>query len=99
MKTETDIDRYIKDRFGEHAVLAASLIEEHVEKHPDHSGRVVRCVLYLADGSLDELADMLEAASRDYRDVIFWAEYTDYTAQEPRRIRNFSMPFGSENLC
>jgi hypothetical protein len=99
MKTETDIDSYIKDRFGERAELAGSLIEGHVEKHPDHSGRVIRCVLYLANGSLDELAAMLEAASRDYRDVIFWAEYTGYTTKEPRRIRNFNMPFGSENLC
>jgi hypothetical protein len=40
---------------------------EHAAKELD---RITRCVLYLADGNLENLASYTKAAMQDYRDVI-----------------------------
>ena len=50
--------------------------------------RVARCVLFLANGDADELARMTTAALRDYRDVIWWAEYECGTVA----LRSFMQP-------
>lgn len=55
--------------------------------------RILRCVVALAEGDIQRLSDFLKAAAGDYRDVIFWAEYTNLDAPHPRRIRDFSRPF------
>ena len=44
-------------------------------EHARESPRVVLAILKLSDGSLEELARMVEIASTDYRDVLAWAEY------------------------
>ena len=37
--------------------------------------RVPRDILHLAKGSAEKVADLVKAANRDYRDVLYWAEY------------------------
>ena len=61
------------------------------------SPRVVRCVLFLANGDFAELAKMREAARRDYRDVIWWAEY-DHPSNPEKRLRDFDQPFSTAAL-
>lgn len=53
--------------------------------------RVIRCVIHLAEGSIDKLLDFMGSAGTDYRDVIYWAEYDG----RDRRIRDFNKPFSA----
>ena len=62
------------------------------------SYRVLRCVLFLAEGSLEKLNNYIEIAKTDYRDVIFFAEYTEHDKKHPKQIRDFNRPFGQHEL-
>ncbi len=53
------------------------------------SDRVLRCVVFLSEGSLQRLAHNAEQARQDYRDVIYWAEYD----LNDNRLRDFNQPF------
>lgn len=50
--------------------------------------RVIRCVIVLAKGDVNELRHYVKQAVDDYRDVIYWAEY-DGTG----RMRDYNLPF------
>jgi hypothetical protein len=54
------------------------------------SGRIGRCIVFAAKGSLERLHELITLADRDYRDVILAAEY-----EGPFRdhVRDFSMSF------
>jgi hypothetical protein len=41
------------------------------------AGRVAWDVLALSKGSLESIRHYIQAAQRDYRDVLYWAEYYD----------------------
>lgn len=51
--------------------------------------RVVRCVLYLAQGDMQQLDHYVERARYDWRDVIYWAEYD----KQDNRTRDLTRPF------
>ena len=53
--------------------------------------RVIRCVIYLAEGNADKLLEFIGSARTDYRDVIYWAEYDG----SDRKIRDFGQPFSA----
>jgi hypothetical protein len=57
--------------------------------------RAMRCVLFLAKGSVEKLKFYVNAALVDARDVVFWAEYTDHSKDNPLRVNDFSKPFNS----
>ncbi|MGH0030659.1 MAG: hypothetical protein ACQGVC_12770 [Myxococcota bacterium] len=59
----------------------------------DFPPRVLRSVIHLARGDLEELRLYARAAERDPRQVVFWAEYEDHDAPEPRRVRSMDEPF------
>ncbi|MEQ8236102.1 MAG: hypothetical protein ABRQ23_04945 [Syntrophomonadaceae bacterium] len=50
--------------------------------------RIVRCVLFLAQGNPNKMKHFIEQARLDFRDVIYWAEY-----DAQGRIRDFNFPF------
>ena len=50
---------------------------------PPERERVSAAVLRLADGDDVKLADAIEAACRDYRDVLAWTEYDAQFALSP----------------
>lgn len=52
--------------------------------------RIVRCILYLADGDFNTLADAVSAARKDFRDLIIRAECDDHFGA---RHRDLSLPF------
>ena len=53
------------------------------------SDRLSRCVLFLAQGSLQKLEEAVSLGRKDYRDLIFSAEY-DCGDQQ---LRDFNLPF------
>jgi hypothetical protein len=50
--------------------------------------RLIRCVLHLAQGSMEDLRHFVEQACLDSRDVISWAEY-----DAQGRVRDYNYPF------
>jgi hypothetical protein len=51
--------------------------------------QVLRCVLFLSNGSLSDLVRNLACARTDRRDVIYWAEYDTSDV----RVRDHTVPF------
>lgn len=53
-----------------------------VEGHEPERERVQMAILSLSQGSEDKLLQFVEAAKQDYRDVLYWAEYPQPSAQD-----------------
>ncbi len=56
------------------------------------SARVLRSIVYLAAGNFEDLERFARASEIDWRDVVFWAEYEDHSAESPRRVRSMEEP-------
>lgn len=98
MKLKKDISEFISVRFGAQPEDALSSVQEYLAVHPDHADRVLRCILILTGGSMDLLPRVLDTATADPRDVMYWAEYTRRDSSRPRRVRDFSKPFTKEDI-
>ncbi len=55
--------------------------------------RIMRCILFLAQGDMDIFGEYEKLAKIDYRDVIMNAEY-EYPSE--KRLKDFSKPFKEE---
>jgi hypothetical protein len=90
-----DISNRIKSDFGDNSEYAEKILLEAINNtdylnHP----RILRCILFLADGDLEKLKKNIDVAIYDPRDVMFWAEYTKPGEnQTPKRIRDFNKSF------
>ena len=51
--------------------------------------RVIRAIVYLAEGDLGRIEHYIDCAKIDYRDVLLWGEYD----RDGNRLRNFNEPF------
>src|SRR5262249_52152388 len=73
--TRADVERIIRREFlpAQYDTVLALLAEYGREAH-----RVHLALLKLSAGDVDALQSNLEAAKRDYRDVLAWAEYPAY---------------------
>lgn len=92
-----DVLKQIKMDFKENADEAQNTISKALEEHDYLKvNRIIRCIIYLAKGNLEELERSLKTAIEDPRDVMFWAEYINFEKKSPDRIRDFNKPFGSE---
>ena len=56
------------------------------QDHERERERVQYCVLKLSEGDIGRLVSLLDAAMRDYRDVIMWAECPPMGAEEAQKI-------------
>lgn len=52
--------------------------------------RLIRCIVYLANGDLDSLDVWINQARLDWRDVIMNAEYS---GPDEQQVRDFRRPF------
>jgi len=59
------------------------------------SDRILRCVLFVARGSFDELAEAVALARRDPRDLIVGAEYDGHFGAQQRDL---SSPFAEHDF-
>jgi hypothetical protein len=90
-----DIQQRIKFDFSNKTAEANIIITDAIIKttylnHP----RILRCILFLAKGDMDNLKKYLDVAIQDPRDVMLWAEYIDLNdEQTPKRIRDFNKTF------
>jgi hypothetical protein len=88
-----DIKQRIESDFGSRCEEARKLINAaiHQASHIDHP-RIIRCILFLSEGSINKLKKNIDSAVSDPRDVMFWAEYIN-RSELPSRIRDFNKTF------
>jgi hypothetical protein len=71
-----------------------------VESYERERVRVQLDILKLSTGSEEKVRDYVAVAKRDYRDVVFWAEYPEEsrldTPEKRQRVRKMSEKFGIE---
>ncbi|MBZ5530653.1 MAG: hypothetical protein LAO20_04410 [Acidobacteriia bacterium] len=96
--TPNDVERIVRREFQEEqfVTVMAILGRYGTEKHHREASRVQLAALKLASGSVDDLQSNIESATRDYRDILAYAEYPEYfkkgfrvaelPAEEQRRI-------------
>src|SRR5229473_3137111 len=69
-----------------------------VESYERERERVQLAMLKLSGGSEEKLREFLAVAKRDYRDVLFWAEYPEEsrldTPEKRERVRKMFEKFG-----
>jgi hypothetical protein len=79
--------RLRRDYPGETHFEAVRLVESL-----NASARVLRSVVFLAAGDYEQLERFARRAELAWHDVVFWAEYEDHDAEEPRRVRSMDDP-------
>ena len=95
MTFKDDIVKRINIDFGERADEATKMLFDAISKI-DYlkTDRVIRCIIYLANGNLTDLNKYIESATVDIRDVMLWAEYTGIAETKiPKRVRDFNKTF------
>ena len=71
-----DIEKRLRADFGADTDVARGELEKLSGVASDDAlPRIARCVVHLADRELDKLTYYVECAHKDWRDVIWWAEY------------------------
>jgi hypothetical protein len=93
-----DIIERIELNFGHKTSEAIRMLDDAISK-ADHLNdtRIIRCVLFLADGDIEKLNKSIQAATADPRDVMYWAEYIDHE-QIGKRVRDFTRPFNEAEI-
>ncbi len=88
-----DVLLFVKQRFARPIWQpVCSLLEAPAVATP----RVLRSVLFLADGSLDRLKQYVSDCEADVRGILTSAEYVSDEAGKLIRVRDMSMPFTDE---
>ena len=95
---EKDITAKIKTDFQENSNKALTLLEEALnDEEALKPSRIIRCIIFLAEGTISGLKNSIAMAKLDPRDVMMCAEYEyDPVANNDSRIRDFSKIFGEE---
>jgi hypothetical protein len=74
----------------EEAALALSVLADFVDQNQElASDRILRCIVFVAQGDLNRLEKAIGLAKEDYRDLIVWAEYSE----KSERVRDLTNPF------
>ena len=83
---------------GTHARVLELLDTYGVESYERERERVQLAVLKLSEGNEEKLREFFAVAKRDYRDVLFWAEYPEEarldTPEKRERVRKMFEKFG-----
>lgn len=94
MLPEDIIARVRRDFSKDEEIPILQLLSEYQQQNPDHSPRILRCIVFEANGNFDRFAGAVKLAKIDWRDLIMNAEYECGNNQ----IRNFNAPFVGEQL-
>src|SRR5947207_15663522 len=78
---------------------ALALLDTYgVESYERERERVQLAILKLSEGNEEKLREFVAIAKRDYRDVLFWAEYPEEsrldTPEKKERIKKMFEKFG-----
>jgi hypothetical protein len=95
MTFKDDIKSRIQIDFAENANKATAMLIDAIKK-VEHlkTDRVIRCIIFLANGNLTDLRKYIETATFDIRDVLLWAEYEKSSGDfNYKRQRDFNNTF------
>lgn len=94
IRTEDILNRIKKD-FGQNSNEAIRILQKQLNKYEYlNQDRIIRCIVYLAKGSIPGLNHTINQAMQDPRDVILWAEYEGLTGKEELVwVRDFTKTF------
>ncbi len=91
-----DIIERLERDFGDDSASDALNMLEACDDMPP---RVIRCIIFLSGAYMEKLKHNTECALKDFRDVIYWAEYVDAEDKsKPVRVRNFNKTFEDAEL-
>lgn len=95
MNLKTDIISRIKSDFGKDTNKAFEILQNRLKQIEYlNNDRIIRCIIYLSKGSIDELNRIIEIGKQDPRDVMSLAEYKEgSTFDNYTRIRDFNKTF------
>lgn len=95
MALPEDIIAKVRQDFSQgDEISILQMLSDYQRQHPDHSARILRCIVFLAHGSFDKFAEAVTLAQLDWRDLIVAAEYDGWSGEEHRR-RNLNEPFAA----
>jgi hypothetical protein len=86
-----DILKRIQEDFGEQGAAVQELLKPLIDD--GYSERIIRCIIHLSGCNVRSVMHYCDAAVRDWRDIIAWAEYDANS-----RIHDFNQPFGFSDL-
>lgn len=92
---KTDIISRIESDFAQEADKALEILQSRLTQIDYlNNDRIIRCIIYLSKGSIEELKRYLQLGQQDPRDVMFLAEYKEgSTFDNHKRIRDFNKTF------
>jgi len=83
---------------GAHTRVLELLDGYGIESYERERERVQLAILKLSEGNEEKLREFVAVAKRDYRDVLFWAEYPEEarldTPEKRERVRKMFEKFG-----
>jgi hypothetical protein len=87
MKLSADILAQIQSQFDpHHHERIASLLQRYgADDSHREVDRVHAAILHLADGDPDRIADLVQSAITDYRDVLYWLTFDEHGNPPPLR--------------
>ena len=89
-KLKSDISKQISSCFKSYSQEALALFEEFVASNREVTDdRLLRCIVYLSKGDINILCEVIDLAEKDFRDLIWSAEYDC----DEKGLRDFSAPF------
>ena len=93
-KLSSDILTQIGIQFEENYKTVLQILEtELAENDFLNSDRIIRCIIFLSESSVEKLKENINSAKIDWRDIILWAEYENNERNEPILKRDFNKPF------
>lgn len=98
MTIAPDIQQRVQADSGELAEEMLARLNAFAIKHPDLGDRILRCLVFLAQGKIDRLGFAIQTAESDWRDTIMQAEYepcpgTKRFQGDFIQVRDFNQPF------
>ena len=83
---------------GAHTRVLELLDGYGIESYERERERVQLAILKLSEGNEEKLREFVAVAKRDYRDVLFWAEYPEEarldTPEKRERVKKMFEKFG-----
>ena len=95
-----DINKRIEIDFGVQSNMAIEILKTAIEKTEYlKTDRVIRCIIFLSKGDLNELKKNIEVAINDPRDIMLWAEYEKLSEDfNYKRKRDFDNTFEESSI-
>ena len=100
MILKDDINRRIETDFREQSNEVVEILKNAIEK-TEHlkTDRIIRCIIFLSKGNLNELLKNIEVAINDPRDIMLWAEYEKLSEDfNYKRKRDFDNTFEESSI-